>query len=276
MPNSAFSTLREAKRAGVSCRVLHSHLNSSSDKLLHRLRNVPLNAIGLRYATDLLACSSDAGRYLFGSRHFTVINNGIPLEEFSFRADLRQRLRDELGIGSADPVIGCVGRFVQQKNYPFAVRVFSRLLKDLPNAKLIILGDGDGREPINKAIADEGIERSVRLPGVREDVNEFYSAFDVLLMPSLYEGLPVSAIEAQASGLPCVFSVGVPHEVDLTGGNAFVPLRDGVGTWASALLSALDGGRIDDGEQLLEKRGYSAKENAELLMRHYESLVEGR
>ena len=118
MPNSAFCVLREAELVGIEHRVLHSHLNNSSDKFLHRLRNAPLNAIGKHYATDYIACSDDAGRFLFGSRPFTVINNGIPLEQFAYDSESRKLLRSELGIKETDPVVGCVGRLVKQANLP--------------------------------------------------------------------------------------------------------------------------------------------------------------
>ncbi|WP_049136439.1 glycosyltransferase [Bifidobacterium longum] len=191
MPNSAFCVLREAELVGIEHRVLHSHLNSSSDKFLHRLRNAPLNAIGKHYATDCIACSDDAGRFLFGSRPFTVINNGIPLEQFAYDSESRKLLRSELGIKETDPVVGCVGRLVKQKNYPFAVHVFAKFHEAFPDAKMLILGDGDDREELEGIISSEHLSNVVILAGVREDINKLYSVMDVFFMPSLYEGLPV-------------------------------------------------------------------------------------
>ena len=273
MPNSAFCVLREAERAGVQHRVLHSHLNNSSDKFLHRLRNMPLNAIGKHYTTDRIACSEDAGRFLFGSKPFTVINNGIPLEQFVFDSEARSKLRAELSIGENDPVIGCVGRFVKQKNFPFVVNVFAQLLKKCSNAKLVILGDGDNRAELEQTIISLGISDSVLLLGVREDVDRFYSLFDVFFMPSLYEGLPVSAVEAQASGLPCVYSANVPQETDITGTGMFLDLAMNADQWAEKLIEVMEQGRLIENPLLLERSGYSAKANAELLMQHYEKLM---
>lgn len=276
MPNSAFCVLREAEQAGIQHRVLHSHLNNSSDKFLHRLRNMPLNAIGKHYATDRIACSDDAGRFLFGSKPFTVINNGIPLEGFAYDLESRTRLRIELGIGETDPVVGCVGRFVKQKNFPFAIRVFAKFNEAFPDAKMLILGDGDDREELEKIIVSEHLSDAVILAGVREDVNKLYSVMDVFFMPSLYEGLPVSAVEAQAAGLPCVYSNKVPNETDITGTGAFVSLDNGVEQWANVLTAALNDGRLMENPILLERQGYSAKTNAELLMQHYEQLIAER
>ena len=276
MPNSAFCVLREAELACIKHRVLHSHLNNSSDKFLHRLRNVPLNAIGKHYATDRIACSEDAGHFLFGSQPFTVINNGIPLEQFAYSLESRERLRAELGIGHIDPVIGCVGRFVKQKNFPFAIRVFAKFHEAFPDGKMLILGDGDNRDELKKTIMTEHLSDAVILAGVREDINKLYSVMDVFFMPSLYEGLPVSAVEAQAAGLPCVYSDKVPKETDITGTGAFVSLDNGVEQWVNVLTAALNGGRLMKNPILLERQGYSAKTNAELLMQHYEQLIAER
>lgn len=276
MPNSAFCVLREAELVGIEHRVLHSHLNNSSDKFLHRLRNAPLNAIGKHYATDYIACSDDAGRFLFGSRPFTVINNGIPLEQFAYDSESRKLLRSELGIKETDPVVGCVGRLVKQKNFPFAVRVFAKFHEAFPDAKMLILGDGDDREELEGIISSEHLSNVVILAGVREDINKLYSVMDVFFMPSLYEGLPVSAVEAQAAGLPCMYSDNVPRETDITGTGTFLSLDADIDKWTKTLENAFNRGRLTDNPVLLEQRGYSAKANAELLMQHYERLMEGK
>lgn len=273
MPNSAFCVLRDAKHAGVKHRILHSHLNNSSDQFLHRLRNAPLNAIGKMYATDRLACSEDAGKFLFGSEPFTVIRNGIPIEQFAYDAGINSELRAEYGISMDAPVIGCVGRMVKQKNYPFAVKVFAQFLRKRPDTKLVFIGDGTDRAELEQSIHDEGVTSSVLLLGVREDINRLYSMLDVFFMPSLYEGLPVSCVEAQASGLPCVYSTDVPHESDITQTGLFVDRTANISQWVTALERAMNGGRLTGNPEVLSARGYSASANAEQLMRYYEQLM---
>ena len=273
MPNSAFCVLRDAKHAGVKHRILHSHLNNSSDQFLHRLRNAPLNAIGKMYATDRLACSEDAGKFLFGSKPFTVIRNGIPIEQFAYDTGINSALRAEYGIPMDAPVIGCVGRMVKQKNYPFAVKVFAQFLRKRPDAKLVFIGDGTDRAELEQAIDDEGVTSFVLLLGVREDINRLYSMLDVFFMPSLYEGLPVSCVEAQASGLPCVYSTDVPHESDITQTGLFVDRTADISQWVTALERAMNGGRLTGNPEVLSARGYSASANAEQLMRYYEQLM---
>ena len=275
MPNSAFIVLKESKRIGVRNRILHSHLNSSSDNFLHRLRNAPLNAVGRRYATDFVTCSQEAGEYLFGSRPFTIINNGIALNQFAYDEKKRDALRTELGIAQSDLVVGCVGRFVKQKNFPFAIQVFAQLHKRNSATKMVILGDGVDRHEIEDAIQSEELQDSVLLLGVREDMSVIYSGIDTFFMPSLYEGLPVSAVEAQAAGLSCIYSTGVPKETDITGTGVFLPLDADMSQWVRGLEQSLNTGRRGENPSRLEAHGYSAKANAELLMQHYEKLIEG-
>lgn len=139
----------------------------------------------------------------------------------------------------------------------------------------MILGTGDGTSRV-RALADElGVGDSIIMPGVRVDVARFYSLFDAFFMPSLYEGLPVSAVEAQASGLRCVFSTGVPEESDITGSGRFVGLDRPSAEWVSALVDTLAQGRDGRAANKLALAGYSAETNAEKLMEFYEGLLCG-
>lgn len=273
MPNTAFAVLKEAKRCGIANRVLHSHLNKSSDIFFHSIRNIPLNFLGKRYSTDNLACSQDAGQFLFKKKPFTVIHNGILIDKYIYNSVERSKKRLELGIGENDIVIGCVGRFVKQKNLGFAISLFSRFHRLYPHSKLLLLGDGEGRSELENLISEEEIVSEVFLPGVRSDINQMYSVMDVFLMPSLCEGLPVSAIEAQAAGLPCLYSDNVPKETDITGTGAFLPLTASINQWIRGLEQCIGHGRSNSNAMLLEEKGYSAKGSAELLMQHYEQIV---
>lgn len=276
MPNSAFWMLRYAADAGVRHRVLHSHLNSSSDRFMHRVRNAPLIWLGRRWATDRVACSEDAGRYLFGGKDFLTMKNGIDISRFAFDSETRASCRAELGIKPGEPVVGCVGRISPQKNFDFAVRVFGAYEAACGPARLVVIGESNGVDERRKlqALVDEmGLGSSVMLLGLRNDAYRFYSLFDVFLMPSLYEGLPVSAVEAQAAGLPCVYSTGVPAETDISDTGSFTALDAPMDTWVAALSSALLGGRHLEAPKRLEAAGYSAEVNAERLMEFYERLV---
>lgn len=273
VPNNAFVTLKACRRVGVKARVMHSHLNISSDNALHRVRNAPLIALGKRYANAYCACSNEAGQYLFGSAPFEVVSNGICLEDFAFSPMDRDVLKAELGIPKGIPVIGCVGRFAAQKNYCYAVELFGEFLSRKGDARLVVLGDGDERSRIEECIDALGLGEKVILAGIRGDASRFYALFDVFFMPSLYEGLPVSSVEAQAAGLPCVFSTGVPRESDIVGRGEFLPLDSPTDDWCDALVRAIEGGRVAAPEGRLAEAGYSAKASAERLMSYYERLI---
>lgn len=273
VPNNAFVTLRACQHAGVGVRIIHSHLNTSSDNAVHRLRNAPLIALGKRFANAYSACSAEAGRYLFGNSPFELINNGICLDDYAYSVNDREALRAELGISENAPVIGCVGRFVKQKNYSFAIDVFASYVKEVPEARMVILGGGEERLAVEDKIASLGLSDKIILPGIRSDVARFYSLFDVFFMPSLYEGLPISAVEAQAAGLPCVFSTNVPSESDVVGNSRFVDLRSSLGDWVRELSAAIGDGREAFAGERLAKAGYSVEANADKLMEYYEGLV---
>ena len=275
MPNLAFCVLRCARDTGVRHRILHSHLNASSDVFSHRVRNAPLIAIGKRYATERVACSEDAGRYLFGRKPFKVINNGIPVEDYRYSEDRSMSYRDDLGIPLKAKVVGCVGRFTPQKNFRFMIKVFSELLERDSNVYLVMVGDGPQKNEVMEAIQRYGITDNVRILGFRSDLNILYSLFDVFAMPSLYEGLPVAAVEAQAAGLRCVFSTGVPSDSDVRGDAKFISLDGGIATWVSALMDALDQD-VDRGCPKRIETSYSSRAASIQLEAMYASIASGR
>lgn len=190
-----------------------------------------------------LACSSDAGEWLFGKNaDFEVFPNAIELQRYSFDAASRHRLRALLDISEASFVIGLVGRLVSQKNIPFMLRVFSRLIHSGVDAVLVLVGEGEEYEQINQLINDLDIQSKVRMTGRREDVNEMYSAFDLACAPSIYEGFPFFVLEAQASGLPCFVSSAVPCDVQITSLCEALELDEDV--WMSRILDLIKEQRL--------------------------------
>lgn len=271
--NAAFCVLKSAKKYGIEHRIMHSHLNTSSEHILHKIRNRPLISIGKKYATDYLACSEEAGKYLFGNKQFEIIHNGISLESFSYSVEKRNRMRKELGISLKSPVIGCVGRIVKQKNHGFAIDILEEILHSHPNAMLLIIGDGDYRSIIEEHVQQLRIDDKVQILGNRSDIADLYSAIDVFLMPSLCEGLPFSAVEAQASGVPCIYSTGVPKETDITGTGTFVSLESGADIWARQVIKAFGLKRKINNPKILARKGYSAQNEAEQLINYYKKVM---
>ena len=213
--------LSVAKKVGVPIRIAHSHSTSNPKEWKRNLIKNILRPFSKRYATDYFACSEVAGRYLFGNKAFDrgevkIIHNAIDIDKFKFDEVARKKLRKEFGIKDSTIVIGHVGRFVQQKYHTFLVDVFKEYHKKNPDSKLLLVGSGPLEDKIKKKVEKLGLKDSVLFLGQRDDINKLYSAMDVFCLPSLYEGLPVVGVEAQAAGLPCVFSDKITNDTVIT------------------------------------------------------------
>lgn len=137
----------------------------------------------------------------------------------------------------------------------------------------MIVGDGPDKCALEEYIKGKGLDGSVMLLGVRDDANALYSVFDLLLMPSLYEGLPFTGIEAQAAGLPCIYSTGVPRQSDISGTGTFIPLSEGAASWAGTVAQKVSQSRLTGNTEVMEEKGYSALRCAEELMAFYEEAI---
>lgn len=236
--------LKAAKNHGVPVRIAHSH-NANQDrnlkypiKLWYR-RDIP------RYATNLFACGKDAGDWMFRGAKYRIINNAIDAAAYTCDLVRCVEMRKQLGL-SKQVTVGHVGRFSPQKNHPFLLDIFAALLKKEPNAMLLLVGGGEGMDSARKQAQELGISNHVRFLGIRSDVADLMQAMDVFAFPSLYEGLPVTMVEAQASGLPCMISDRVSPECILTEGLVEVmPLSAGAEAWADAILERRNTPRID-------------------------------
>ena len=198
-----------AKECGVPVRIAHSH-NSSQDKnLKYLIKKYYMKKIPV-YATDLFACSKSAGNWMFGKNKYHILYNAIDIEKYKYESKESIRLKDKLGLKN-ELVIGHVGRFNPQKNHTFLIDVYYECLKKNQNIKLLLIGDGDGKEAIKRKVKKLGIEDKVLFMGVRNDVEKFLQIMDIFVFPSCYEGLGIVAVEAQAAGLPCVISDTIPN-----------------------------------------------------------------
>ena len=167
-------------------------------------------------ATDYWACGREAGIYYFGQSAWdargVTLRNAIDLDRFGYRPQVRAKLRAEYGLNDK-LVVGCVARLMAQKNHTRLLDIFAALKKVRPDSCLLLVGEGELRAELEAKAARLGIAQDVKFLGVQSDTSVWYQAMDVFVMPSLFEGLPVVGMEAQASGLPCVFSTGVTEEV---------------------------------------------------------------
>ena len=271
-------TLMAAKQAGVPVRIAHSHSTSNPNEKAKTLVKNVLRPFSKVYPTRLAACSEYAARWLFGdqvvdAKQVHIIHNAIDIDRFTFNSQSRAIKRDELGVGDSQLLIGQVGRICFQKNQTFTIKVFSELLKNNPSAVLAIVGDGDDSE-LRKEIHDLRIERNVKLLGIRDDVADYYSAFDILAFPSTYEGLGMASIEAQAADLPVVCSDEVPKEADLIPSLVRrISLDAGFESWVSTfdVHESDASGRISHAQEMA-KRGYAIHLSAAELAHWYEEL----
>lgn len=237
-----------AKRYGVPVRVAHSHNSAygsgqtTAKAMAHALGKAVLGGS----ATVRLACSDDAGRYLFGSRPFTVVNNGIDTDRFTFDAEARAELRNRFNIPQDAPLFGSVGRLAEAKNPLFQIRTFAEILQLEPSAYYLMVGDGDMKQQVVGLVQELGLENRVIMPGYLPDPAPVYSALDCFLMPSLYEGLAIVCIESQCTGCAILCSEALPPESHVTDAEFLLPLSAGEKVWAekAVALAHMDEDRV--------------------------------
>lgn len=196
--------------------IAHSHSTSNGSGVVSRIKDFFQLAIKDK-ADYMFACSDMAGEWLFGKNvlekeNYRMIPNGIDLKRYGFNAERRKQIRRELNIGDNEFVIGHVGRFTEPKNHRFLVELFYEYQKSNPNCKLLMIGNGELFAIIKERCEKLNIMDKVILPGSRIDIEDFYQAMDVFVFPSLWEGLGIVLIEAQANGLPCLVSKNIPKE----------------------------------------------------------------
>lgn len=270
--------LTAARNYGIPVRIAHSHSTnfqsrSLSDRLLGNLLKYPLR----RAATHYFACSAAAGEWLFGRRHaakgrVTVIPNAIDAARFRYDPQVRAQVRAELGLNDA-LVVGNVGRFTSEKNHCFLIKLFDELHIQRPDSVLLLVGEGPLRKELETMVRERGLTEQVRFLGYREDRERYLQAMDLFACPSLFEGLGIVLIEAQAAGLPCVASKDViPTEVQITDRFQFVSVRETSRGWAESILAMCGGNRKDQYSQIVHA-GYDIHAAAYKLQSMYGLMI---
>lgn len=217
----------------------HSHSTSVGKKsdqfdLRSAMTEYWLSKVG-QYSDYRLACSVPAGEWLFRGKPFEVLHNAIDSRMYVFDPAVRETMRRQLGLTESDLVIGTVGSMGYPKNPVGMIQIVAEARKRNQHVKMIWAGDGSMRAEVENAIRQNGLEDCVRLLGIRDDVHQILQALDVFILPSIYEGLPVVAVEAQAAGLPCILSDVISREVRITDLCTFLPITD-LTAWAEAIL----------------------------------------
>lgn len=225
-----------AKQHGVPVCIAHAHTTNQLRDFKYPIKDLYKRIIP-RTATDLLACGEDAGRWMFGSAPFLVLPVAIDTEKFRFDKNMREDMRRTLGITKEELLIGHVGQFRKEKNQAFLLDVLHSLRACGTKSKLLFVGDGEKRAAVQNRAAALGLTPYVLFLGVREDVPALLHAMDVFCMPSLYEGMPLAVLEAQAAGLPCLVSNGVPKDCLQTPRARQLPLSAPPSKWAEVILA---------------------------------------
>ena len=269
--------LKIAKKYGLKT-IVHSHSTSNGKglgALVKKLFQKPLR----KHADYLFSCSDYAGKWLYGEDALTLpqykmIPNCVSCERFAYRETARREYRQRYGIPENAFVLGHIGRFREVKNHVFLVEVFDRLLARCPDARLLLVGDGELREQTENICREKGFLDKVCFTGNQANTEDYYAMMDVFILPSLWEGLPVCVVEAQASGLPCLITDVITRDVNLTDLVANASLEQPAEVWAEMILQHKAKVRSGlTGEQQAQLAGFDSAHVAQELQEFYLSIV---
>ncbi len=266
-----------AKEAGIQKVIVHAHSSfiDEPDEIkrtdLHRRHEEIKKAFRPDLATDFWACSQIAADWLFGPQiprdRIRIMKNAIEIDKFQFDPQKRRHIRQKLGVED-NLILGTVGRLSYSKNQIFLIDLFEQFHRKTPQAKLLIIGDGALRNKLTEEICSKGLERDVLLLGWKTDVESYLQAMDVFLLPSRFEGSPISLIEAVAAGLPCVASDQVSKEMAFTKDVRYIPLN--IPTWLTTLEEASQPcSNRQEGVEAVRAAGYDIKRQAKVLEELY-------
>lgn len=256
--------------------VAHSHNThptiSGPTAFLHKLNMNKLYS----YANEHLACSEDAGIWLYGNKSFKVIRNGINASKYRYSEESSNKIRNELNIPQDALVIGNIGRFSLQKNHEKLVDIFYEIKKLEKNSILLIIGEGPLFNKITEQCGRLGIRESVRLVGRRTDIPELLSSMNCFVMPSLYEGLSIATVEAQAAGLPLFLSNTISKQTEITDGIHWFSLNDNSTSIGQKILNGMKAEhsikkRLERNKMVINA-GYDISKTVDSITRVYQTL----
>jgi len=272
----SFVPLLAAKQAKVKYRLCHAHSTTHKEEGFKHTVKTALRLISSKNATNLLGCSNLSINWLYRKRadEAFLLRNAIDLDKFTVSQSKREFLREQYDVTNKK-VVGFIGRFEVQKNVLFLIKTFSYLTNIRDDAVLYLVGDGSLKDSAVSLINELGLDGKVKiLPEIRE-VENYYALFDVFVLPSRYEGLPLVAVEAQTVGVPCLLSQYVTHEVDITKKCSFMSIdgEKAPQAWAKKISEELDKPRQDN-KELIKSAGYDIKDEAKRLEKYYDGLNE--
>ncbi|MFD1393163.1 glycosyltransferase [Lacticaseibacillus jixianensis] len=277
-PSAVFKYPLICRFCGIKKIIIHSHNSSEVDlNLIHRMAN----SLGRRYinhiANKKFAPSREAASWMFGEKSvaekdYVWVPNAVESEDYAFSKSKRSLARLELNLPEDSFIVGHVGRFVEQKNHIQLINIFEALHRLNNKAILLLVGVGELQDAVREYVAKKNLSKSIRFLGERADIAQLMQAMDVFLLPSLYEGLPVVGIEAQAAGLPCLFSDTISKEVGITKNTSFMSLKSSPHEWAKRIQEL---GRIPrtDTSNDIKASGYDLSTTVQLVENQIETLA---
>lgn len=275
---SVFSLLA-AKSANVPIRIAHSHSTTNKKEIKKNIIKQLLKPFSKIFATNYMCCSELAGRWLFGNKAYDdgkvfLLNNAIDVEKFIYNEKIRNEVRKKIKITNNQLVIGHIGRFVEQKNHKFLIEIFNEVIKINKNAVLILIGQGPLLNEVKKEVSKFKLDNNVKMLGQVNDAYKYYQAFDIFILPSLYEGLPVVGVEAQSAGLPVLLSDAMTKETKIIETTKFVSLNESATFWANEILESVKNtnriNRLDE----IRGKNFDIKLESKKLEKIYTNLLE--
>lgn len=276
-PNIAFLHFLFAACFGIRVRVLHCHSTRFSDKRWKAVRNAVLVWPSRLLLTHRCACGREAAQFMFGKRHVKdtyIFRNAIEVDRFNFSPLERERMRGSMRLGRA-LVFGHIGNFYKVKNHDFLIDVFAEVHKVRPDSILLLMGLGPLEQEIRDKVHRLGLDDCVRFLGYRSDIPQLLMAVDAFLFPSLFEGFPVSLVEAQCTGLPCFVADTVTKEARITDNAQFLPItgQGAAEQWRDCILQTVNGFERRDQSEVLMAAGYDLAHEVKNLEQYYRRIV---
>lgn len=267
-----FQVLKYAKKYNIPVRIIHSHssdfkTNNIIKKLVGNIFKIPMK----KYATHFFACSDSAGKWLYDtnileSDKYYLIKNSIDYKQFIINVDTRKKIRKQLNVADDCIIFGQIGRLSEVKNHKFSIEMFEKYHTYNNNSILLFLGDGELRNSLEKIVNTKKMQNSIIFMGDIDNVNEYLQGIDIVLLPSLYEGLPMILVEAQASGTKCLVSENVSKNAKFTDDIIFLPIDD-INIWVEN-AKQVDITKNDNTKKVIEN-GFSVDDTIDELIRVY-------
>ena len=268
----AYSALA-ALSCGVKKIIVHSHAPALKKTLKYRLVKLATSPIMAICPTHYFACSKEAGEWKFSKRickkKLEIVKNGIDINKFMFNAETRSNIRKSLKIKDDCFLIGHVGRFSKEKNHDFLIDIMSEVIKKNSNSKLLLIGTGDEVENIKSKVNTLGLNDYVIFYGTTPDVNNYLQAMDCFVFPSLFEGLGIVAVEAQASGLKTICSNAIPLDAKIDDLFEYMSLSESAEKWADRILTFSNGYIRADMSEKIKNSGFDIYDTSEFLSNVY-------